>query len=672
MHDTSPVSSRAEPPVINGSPAGTLFGRQASWLTPLPVDPGALLVFTSCDSRYLDFAVSLVRSTDLFSPGFVVALHIVNPTRDDLERARGLAETLVDTRLAISVERIDLSTLSSGQRRAYFASARFLRLAEILHDTTCPILSLDADSLVVAPIDLDFTDKQTAEICLVRRDLHGAVAEHLAVANGSIWMRPTPGAQAVLDAAARDLAERFEAGSADWYVDQIVVGRQVVAFEKTVGIFNLKTRYADWQFGDASVVWSGKGQRKHIDLRFAVLQRLLLDDLPRQALALRVAAELFPADSGDDRIMVTRIQAARARVPARVALFLPRLDQPWGTAFNPRRTPPPLAADTLALRLHWKEFTARLANAIERQGVPVEVLEWPAREIDPETVDAIGAQLALIPHRCNLDFAPGQTPVMYYMQEYFRWVFVVDPGGWSAASSLYPFAPEAFADAPPGPFEEYRQRLAQGRLQSKFGQTAMASRAALEAAGQIPAGSYIFMPLQIPHDQSIRYFSSIGETELVAALVRWCETRGVPLVLKPHPANPKSMAEFEALPRSQRLFWSTAHVQDLIEHASAVYTINSGVGFEALLQVKPVVTFGRVEYDCVSYRASIESLDEAWQHVGASSPGMLARHYGAFVDWFLGRYAVDLSLPESSQRRIDELARTIVARVRTNAASAAA
>ena len=625
-----------------------LFGREPGWHTPLPELRGNLLLFAGCESTSLDAAVSLVRSVDTYSPGAIFALHVVNPSRDDLERLRRLGAMLASTRLAISIERLELARLSTAQRSAYPGIAARFRLAELLPALNAPVLCLRADSLVIAPIDATAIAPTGVEVC---------TGVHL-------FVRPTPAACEWLNAVSRQLAEALGAAAATGD-ERVVAAHEQPSAEIAVTCGELDPRYTGRELTADSVVWVDDEARPGTDLRQVVLQRLLADDPQRRALALRLAAELSsaPVHGAHSPNFARLLRRARRLVAPRVALFVPRLDQPWGALHDGRRAPPPVSTETLALRMHWKEFAARLANAIERRGLQVEVLEWPMREVVPERVDALGTQLALIPHRCKLDYAAARTPTMYYMQEYFRWVFVADREGWSAASSQYPIDPRVFAQAPAGAFDEYRRRLADGRLASKFGQPASASRTELQSGGVLPRGAYVFVPLQIPHDLSIRYFSGVGESELIAALVRWSREQHVPLVLKPHPANPKAMAEFEALPRGELLYWSTANVQSLIEHACAVYTINSGVGFEALLHLKPVVTFGRAEYDCVTIKGRIDTLDDAWRQVQHSRPAELAERYRAFVDWFLGCYAVDLSLEEAASRRLNELADDIAAQV---------
>ncbi len=637
------------------------YERSVEWVLPLPaLHAQDLLIVTACDAAYLGHALALLRSVDVFSPGLAFLLHLVNPAEKDLARVRALAAALKQTRLACSLERVGLTRLDAAQRRTYYACSRFQLLSERLPELVAPVLCLDADSLVVAAIDHNFSDKINAEFCISRRDLKEAVPDDLAVANGSIWMRPTPGATQLVRSAWQEMARAFVDGSAAWYLDQAAMARQVRAAEG-VHVYNLKAKYADWNFGDASIVWAGKGPRKYNDMRFVILQALLSDDAARSDSA-RHAARLLLVGNPDTTPELQRKLAAARAARRRAALFLPRLDLPWKAPLNPAAAPPRVAPDTLALRLHWKEFAIRLANALERAGMPVDVIEIPAWQIDEARVAASGAQLALIPHRCRHDFAVGETPVCFYMQEFFRWVFVVDPLGWGPSGSHYPFKPVPGSGRPGGPFDRYRLRLQDGSLGSKFAQPARRSRAELVAAGELPSAAYIFFPLQVPHDQSIAYFSDIGEAALLEALAAWCAQRGVALVLKPHPVNPKAMRAFEPLRRRPGVWWSEAHVEDLIAHATAVYTLNSGVGFEALLQIKPVVSFARTEYDCVSIRASTATLDEAWAQVQASDPTALEARYRDFVDSFLRDCAFDLSAPDAAQARFDAWAAQTVAR----------
>jgi hypothetical protein len=415
-------------------------------------------------------------------------------------------------------------------------------------------------------------------------------------------------------------------------------------FQDKIVIGQIRTEYLDWDFRRSSVIWTAKGKRKSSENRYAFLMEMLSD---RRSEQHKVNSRVDPAES-------TKLQN-------RVALFIPRLDLPWKLRAVERSSRlPKLKEDTLDLRLYWKQFAIKLAHSLESHGIEVAVYEWPAWEIQPETVDRLGFQLAFIPHRCHLNFQKGKTKIFYFMQEYFRWVFVVDSNGWSAASTLYPVILSGLQAERSGAFETYRRWLGEGRLQSKFSQVDTASRESLVSSRQIPKGAYVFFPLQIPHDQSIQYFSDFSEERVVQALLDWSSRAGVPVVFKPHPVNEKSMEPFFELVKEKNAFWSTANIQSLIEYSTGVFTINSGVGFEALLQLKPVVMFGRAEYDCVCFRASLESIPEAWKYCNEATPKKLLPKYQAFFDWFLSSYAFDLSQPKFAKPRFDALAEDVL------------
>jgi hypothetical protein len=609
-----------------------------------------LVIFAACDGSYLDFAVPLIRSLDIFSPGFVFVLHLINPDDEDLKRVDELGQKLVNTRLALSCEVVTLPGATAEIWRSYYASARFLQLPCLLRELNLPVMCIDADSMVVNPIDFKFTEQEDADIVLFSSQLNHDVPEKRRIKNGTIWLRANDRIKALMSEVQRELNQVFTGRAAPWYIDQVVFGRKLLEHQKELIIGHIRPAYADWEFRGSSVVWTAKGQRKHSEVRFQVMKQMLSDR--------RHESMEGGLDSSQDK---TQDKTDRPQV----AIFLPRLDLPW-KELSEDAAPPLIKKDTLSLRLYWKRFAIQLANALERHGVGVEVLEWPAWKIQPAAVDRLGFQLAFIPHRCHLDYSEtGSTSIRYFMQEYFRWVFVVDPQGWSAASAAYPLDVQSLKPMQPGAFHAYRRKLRQGQLESKFAQRRSAYRLHLIASGQIPLGKYVFFPLQIPHDQSIRYFSDNTEEDVVRAVLEWSARSGVTVVFKPHPINKKSMAPFAEMAKSANAYWSTANIHDLVKHAAGVFTINSGVGFEALFQLKPVVTFGRAEYDCVCFKGKLENIADAWRYCLDTSPIQLERRYQVFVDWFLSSHAIDLSQPDLAAHRLEAIAKSVLLEIST-------
>ncbi|MCR0981440.1 capsular polysaccharide export protein, LipB/KpsS family [Roseomonas populi] len=197
----------------------------------------------------------------------------------------------------------------------------------------------------------------------------------------------------------------------------------------------------------------------------------------------------------------------------------------------------------------------------------------------------------------------------------------------------------AIADA----FHETRTRpwLAEGR--SKYRQ---------DASVPVEGEGFIFLPLQLPNDSviALKLFEAPyldGVRRMVAALAG----AGVPVVIKRHPhcKDPAVGRFLEALPEGP-VSVSRASVHALISRARAVLTVNSGVGFEALLHGKPVVAAGKAEYRVAATEladpdAAPAALATA---VAGHDPGFIRR----YLFLALNQYGIDTRDPVSFQRAV--------------------
>ena len=238
------------------------------------------------------------------------------------------------------------------------------------------------------------------------------------------------------------------------------------------------------------------------------------------------------------------------------------------------------------------------------------------------------------------------------------WLFTVDPLGWSAQSSAYPCDYSA-GDPESGTFERYVEQVI-GRNSSKYEQRPTMERGSLVARGEIPDGPYIFFACQRPTDQAIRFFSPYEVVDVVAGVAQWAKRCGLSVVFKAHPTNAASARPLRKATSGLGAYWSTASVHDLIAYSDAVYVINSGVGFEAMLHNKPVVTFGQVEYDAVSIHGDLAELDRVWMDVQTSDPDQRLARYKRFVDWYCRLHCVDLSDPNAAAARLAALAEEVL------------
>jgi hypothetical protein len=627
-----------------------------------------LLIFTACDSLYFDYAASLVRSADVFSPGSKFILHLINPEKKVLQQVEQLRRVITTTDLYVSIEKTDLNSMDGEGKRTYYACARFLRIAELLKEYSCEFLVVDSDSLIVNPINRDFTNKEEADICLIRRDLDGVVDVRLAVATGTVYVRNRAASLDFFILLSNKLHNHFLTENINWFLDQVLFHETMMELVTTC-IRNIKKSYADWTFRKSSILWAGKGDLKTQHIFFAAIQQMLSLDEFSQNRALSRLYSIVGSEALVKNNFFDKILKIKDLLKPRMVIFIPRLDLPWKRPSKNVSSYPAISDETLDLRLWWKVFATNVVSSFQANGFFAEIIEVPAWEINEVAVNNSAADIAFVPHRCHKDFELSKVRlnVEFYMQEYFAWVFVVNKRGWSAASSLYPININAIkCDFPSDKYKEYQYRLAAGKLTSKFYQAKSQTIESLIELGQLPDTKgfatkkpvYIFFPLQIPHDQSIRYFSSVEEYEVVNALLDWSENSKIPIVFKPHPANEKSMRELLELIKFRGGFISNGNIHDLITYSSAVYTINSGVGFEALLHSKPIVTFGRVEYDCVTFKADVNSLDKAWFYCLYSDPISLIRSYSTFIQWFLAEYSYDLSDKASVSQKLRHLVKS--------------
>lgn len=129
-------------------------------------------------------------------------------------------------------------------------------------------------------------------------------------------------------------------------------------------------------------------------------------------------------------------------------------------------------------------------------------------------------------------------------------------------------------------------------------------RSSVESRGGLmPSGlpseesNFIFFPLQVHDDSQLRdnspHFRSL--TQAVVTTARVATMLGRPLVLKEHPKEhsaPIIAALWRILPASVLIYSANTSLHVLLERCSAVVTINSTVGIEAMAYQKNIVVLG--------------------------------------------------------------------------------
>lgn len=280
----------------------------------------------------------------------------------------------------------------------------------------------------------------------------------------------------------------------------------------------------------------------------------------------------------------------------KVAILFPRLDVTFKEGHVPeQRGPIP------PIRIHWQNMGNRLLNHHRMKGDHVEFIEKPLWQFKPEFVESLDADIVYIPHKSTDTFPVRGKEVRYYMQTVFPFQFYIDSKGFAGGASFYPFEFDKTREAQPGGFYTQMQiRAATG--ESKFEQPAKKNIS-------LPPDFVLYL-CQIPHDETIKYHSDVTVEQALEATCKATKELNVPLYVKGHPVNPMSMVNLMSIAtKYDHTRWlEDVSIHDLIPHARAVVVVNSGTGMETLLHKRPIVTFGRCEYDCVSNKATTDNI----------------------------------------------------------------
>jgi hypothetical protein len=132
---------------------------------------------------------------------------------------------------------------------------------------------------------------------------------------------------------------------------------------------------------------------------------------------------------------------------------------------------------------------------------------------------------------------------------------------------------------------------------------------------QVKSEKYVYFPLHAILDvqltlRSSEYFNQIALLEYIARSIPY----GYRLYIKEHPADigGTSFSGLRNIIRKYkvRLIHPRNNSFDLIKGASCILTINSKVGFEAIMQGKPVVVLGKAFYRDKGLTVDVDSLKE--------------------------------------------------------------
>jgi hypothetical protein len=228
----------------------------------------------------------------------------------------------------------------------------------------------------------------------------------------------------------------------------------------------------------------------------------------------------------------------------------------------------------------------------------------PLWQFDFEEMKHIAKQFDFVyfPHRIYRQWPIGSN-VLFYKSTALPEYITVDPGGWGASLSWHPILPQ-FSEEAWLFYNDLKTRIKTNI--SAFEQPALGDSIGMD--------NYFLFICQLPHDETIKFHSNVSVEDALMVVIDYAQQEKIPLVVKGHPANPKSMLPLKSLTeKSSNAYWvDNVSIHTCLAGARRVFMVNSGVGFEAMLHDKTIVHFGDAEYSNVTIKSdcSVKSLSK--------------------------------------------------------------
>ncbi|GAB5377488.1 MAG: hypothetical protein AcusKO_39500 [Acuticoccus sp.] len=196
----------------------------------------------------------------------------------------------------------------------------------------------------------------------------------------------------------------------------------------------------------------------------------------------------------------------------------------------------------------------------------------------------------------------------------FGETFYVDPSGTNGFAAIRDF-PMALADGYEALSPETWPAMARASVSGLDGVTEPGVMELARYRGEdfaLPVGPYVFVPLQLADDLNTLLHSPFrSPLAFLQHVVPLCRSAGYEVVVKGHPGVSGGQRPQNLVAEQQALTYAASvegvHLLPrgapasatipVVGNASAVLTINSSMGFEALLLGRPVATFGDAAFD---------------------------------------------------------------------------
>ncbi|SFL19450.1 Capsule polysaccharide biosynthesis protein [Pseudovibrio ascidiaceicola] len=287
-------------------------------------------------------------------------------------------------------------------------------------------------------------------------------------------------------------------------------------------------------------------------------------------------------------------------------------------------------------RMGWRYATALLADTSRQEHQNVRVIPLSLWEINDQLIARLAfAKKIFVPHKTRMQLSDPR--LWFYMQEFLPLLFTTSKEGWGA-SALWNGS-GAYSNVKVDP------RLALFKTQFKKAKITKGPQRKI-AEARIPSFE-ILVPLQMPGDEALELHANCSQEDFVAQVAEFAERRKIPILVRPHPLDRTSFYATlkERWASDYVYFRRSGHIHDLINRAQVVAVINSGVGFEAMLLEKPVMSFGKAVYDeAVTPVLGDREIDTAYDSLLREPRDKYLKRYDKFLSWYL--YDIGLKLDE--------------------------
>lgn len=227
---------------------------------------------------------------------------------------------------------------------------------------------------------------------------------------------------------------------------------------------------------------------------------------------------------------------------------------------------------------------------------------------------------------------------------------ILDRGGYSGWSTLASASIEDLAipdlEVVGRFYREHKAEIHQGNI-SKYNQKPMSEEVALPER-------FMFVALQLANDRT-QALARIPMLRMLDIVIERFKRTDTTVVVKRHPKcqDPSVEARLEALRSRGDIVLTDASIHVLIPRSLGVCTVNSGVGSEAMVYLKPIYLFGEADYNWVGYLiASYGDFEDATRSL---TPRRSTKDIKRFLYYYRNVYQTDIDDTERLRTRVADM-----------------